>query len=336
MSYSKRYKRTVAISYSGSVRYPASERGGTASYSGTAYEEVVIDINVDTDPFDREIHDCQNTVSTLTGSIVATEVAQVASIQKNSQKISNTIINGFYDTVRSELSQQIMELSTKIDSTLLFLQQMAKRCKDKQLQMQNDYGSISSRYVKIFDDLNHEFENRIFELCRPVFVFKRSADEHTLKLINSDMSSTTAISGAEQGHLEAQIASSIAKRRAVDTISQANNFLAKQKYSERVLNHCSINESYEGGFYLPVCYLETNDHGITNRHTFKPDKLDNVNTAQLSERLSQIEMQNELNDNNKMLEDSFNNHVKASFKDKDEHNNRVRSYVTKLFYSNIK
>ena len=163
MSYSKRYRQTIAVHYSGSVSYPASENGGRASYSGTAYEEVVIDIDVDTDPFDREVRDCNATIGSMTGAIVATEAAQVASIRENSRKIGSTIVKGFFDTVRSELSQQIMELSTKVDTTLIHLQKLAQRCKDKQVQMQNDYGHLTSRYLKTFDDLNKELENRIFE-----------------------------------------------------------------------------------------------------------------------------------------------------------------------------
>lgn len=336
MSYTKRYRQTIAVHYSGSVSYPASESGGRTSYSGTAYEEVVIDIDVDTDPFDREVRGCNATIGNMTGAIVATEAAQVASIRENSRKIGSTIVKGFFDTVRSELSQQIMELSTKVDATLIHLQKMAQRCKDKQVQMQNDYGHLTSRYLKTFDDLNKELENRIFELCRPAFKFKETTDERTLSTICSDITTTAVISGAEQSRLEAQIASSITKRRAVDTILQANHFLTKQKRTEYVLNQSSIDENVEGGIYLPVCYLETNDNGITNRHTFKHKMLDNVNASQLTERLSQSGVQNELEGENKQLEESFNREVFAMFKDDDKHSKRVMDYVTKLFYSNIK
>lgn len=336
MSYSRRYRHTIAVHYSGTVSYPASEHGGTTSYSGTAYEEVVVDIDVDTNPFDREVRDCNTTVGGLTGAIVATETAQVASIHQNSRKIGSTIVKGFFDTVRSELSQQIMELSTKVDSTLLHLQKMAQRCKEKQLQMQNDYGRLTSRYLKTFEDLNNELENRIFELCRPAFIFKRTTDERTLGTVCSDMTTTAAVAGAEQTRLEAQIASSLTKRRAVDTILQANHFLTKQKRSEYVLNNSTIDENAEGGIYLPVCYLETKDNGVTNRRTFKPDMLDNVSAAQLSERISQTEMQNTLESESKQLEDNFNRQVSSAFKGDDEHSKRVMNYVTKFFYSNIK
>ena len=44
MSYSRSFSKTIAIHYSGSVSYPASQSGGSVSYSGTAYEDVVVNI----------------------------------------------------------------------------------------------------------------------------------------------------------------------------------------------------------------------------------------------------------------------------------------------------
>ncbi len=335
MSYSRRFHKRIAVSYSGSVSYPASESGGTKYYSGTTYEDVTIDIEVDTDDFDHEVRECNQSVGALTGSIVATESAQIVSIHKNAQKVGSTIVKGFFDTVRSEVSQQIMELQTKVDATLLHLRQLAERCKEKQLQMQTDYGRLTSRYLKVFDDLNNELENRIFELCRPAFLFKRQTDESVLKAVCSDKSTTATIAGAEQSVLEARIASSLTKRRAVDTIMQANDFLTKQKRTEYVLNHSTINEAEEACIYLPVCYVETKDNGVTNRKAYKPDMLDHVSQQQLVESISQSEIRNELAEDSKMLEESFNREVSSAFKSHNKHDDRVMEYITKLFYSNI-
>lgn len=335
MSYTRRFHKRIAVHYSGSKSYPASQSGGTVYYSGTEYEDVTIDIEVDTDDFDHEVRECNQSVGALTGSIVATESAQVVSIRNNAQKVGSTIVKGFFDTVRSEVSQQIVELQTKVDATLLHLKQLADRCKDKQLQMQNDYGRLTSRYMKVFDDLNRELENRIYELCRPVFVFKRQADESVLQVVCSDKPTTATIAGAEQSILEARIASSLTKRRAVDTIMEANKFLTKQKRTEYILNHSTIDEAEESGIYLPVCYLETNDNGMTNRKAFKPELLNHVNTKQLVESLSQSDLRNELSEGSKMLEESFNREVSSSIKSHSEHDERVMGYITKLFYSNI-
>ena len=59
MSYSRRYHTQIAVHYSGTVSYPASQSGGTTSYSGTAYEDVTIDVDVDTTRFDAEVSHCR-------------------------------------------------------------------------------------------------------------------------------------------------------------------------------------------------------------------------------------------------------------------------------------
>lgn len=103
MSYTRSFTKTIAVHYSGSVSYPASQSGGTTSYSGTAYETVTVNVNVDTDPFDASVAQCNTGVGMLTGSVVATEAAQVASIGEAAQKVGSTIVKGFQN--RTERDQ---------------------------------------------------------------------------------------------------------------------------------------------------------------------------------------------------------------------------------------
>ncbi|GAB1375052.1 hypothetical protein MASR1M46_19410 [Bacteroidales bacterium] len=70
MSYRRSFHKRIAIHYSGSVSYPASQNGGSVSYSGTEYEDVEVNIDVETTPFDHSIVSCNNTLA-LTGSVVA-------------------------------------------------------------------------------------------------------------------------------------------------------------------------------------------------------------------------------------------------------------------------
>lgn len=336
MSYTKRYNTQIAVNYSGSVSYPPSQNGGSTYYSGTAYENVTIDITVDTDDFDREVNQCGHTVNSLTSSIVATKAAHINSIQQNAKRIGSTIVKGFFDTVRSEVSQQIMELSTKVDATLLHLKGLAEQCKKKHEQMQTDYGRLLSRYSKVFNDLNNELENRIFELSRPVFMFKRKADERVLQAACGDIASTATVSHAEQSVLEARIASSIAKNRAAKTILQANNFLTKQKRTDRILTQSSIDQALSASIYLPVCYLETADQNITNRQAYTPEMLKSVNSQHLAEQINQTGIENELAGDTSMLENYFNNEVCNVLDSTNEHDKRVMGYISKLFYSNIK
>ena len=102
MSYSRSFTRTVAVHYSGSksVSYPASQNGGSmsVSYSGTAYEDVEVNIHVDTDPFDASEERCNDHVNGLTASVGVMNAAQCAAIAENADKVSQTIIDGFFNT----------------------------------------------------------------------------------------------------------------------------------------------------------------------------------------------------------------------------------------------
>ena len=96
MSYVKKFTKQIAVRYSGSVSYPASQNGGSTSYSGTAYETVEVSVEVLTDPLEKSVDHCNSQVNTLTKAIVATEAAQIASINANAKKVSGTIVEGFF------------------------------------------------------------------------------------------------------------------------------------------------------------------------------------------------------------------------------------------------
>lgn len=96
MSYSKKYHERIPVRYSGSktVSYPASQNGGshTVYFDGITYEDINTYIDVDTQAFDRSVANCNVSVNTLTGAVVATEAAQIASIDANAKKVGGTII----------------------------------------------------------------------------------------------------------------------------------------------------------------------------------------------------------------------------------------------------
>lgn len=202
MSYTRTYRERIAVHYSGTVsyNYPASQNGGsgTAHYSGTEYEDVNVSIEVDTEPFDNSVEHCNTNVNLLTGAVVATEAAQIVSIDKNSKKVAETIITGFFGYIRSEISQQIAELSQNIDAQLMHLKELAQSCLAKKKQMEGDFTRISSRYIKIFDDLNNELSNRIYELDKPTFVFKKELDNQSIRTIT--IQGSTVIEGPVYAH----------------------------------------------------------------------------------------------------------------------------------------
>lgn len=255
MSYTRRSSVTIAVPYSGSVRYPASQNGGSVSYSGTAYETVDLDITVDTEPFDGSIDRCKHSVDALTGAVVATNAAQCKSIHDNSRKVGKTIIDGFFKTIRSDLTQQINELNAGLEAQLLHLRELSKRCTAQQDQMGVDYERLCKRYLKIFEELDTELENRIFALDEPSFRLKRTAEDIAPGSSADGAVATVGLGGAETARLAAQIEAGVLKQRALESIKEARSLIGRQD-ADASLIESALMPGAEGTIYEPVVYME--------------------------------------------------------------------------------
>lgn len=333
MGYRRSFTETISVHYSGSVSYPASESGGSVSYSGTTYETVHVNIYVDSDPFDSSVDNCNSKIAGLSGSVAAMSAAQVAAIHKNAKQIGSTIVKGFFSTVSSEISQQIAELRSSVDATLLRLNELSKQCADKQRQMQSDYTRLTTRYMKIFSELDTECKNRIFELDRPTFIFKQTTDSSAERATGNDLVSTAAVSGGENSALEARIVASKAKRSAMEALGRANNFLALQRKTEAVIADSAIAENDAGTYYTPVCYIETKDDSKLSRKSYSVEKL-RLNNTKLVDELREMDM-GDSRANQAQLQSDFEQVVGTHYANASDHDARVRDYVTKLFKSNI-
>lgn len=260
MSYQRVTHTSIAVHYSRTVNYPASQSGGSLTVSGTVHEPVEVIVNVDTEPFDHEIKGCKGKVDLLTGSVVATESAQVASIRENSRKIGDTIIKGFFKTVRSDISQQIAALQSNIDSLLIHLKELSNRCLGKTRQMETDYQRICSRYLKIFSELDTELENRIHAVDAPVFDFTRATDRTAASTTTEGLVATTALGAAESSKLHARISAAMAKRSATKALRKAERFLDVQYSADDLLANCLRSGGEAEMVYTPFLLVETT-HG---------------------------------------------------------------------------
>lgn len=339
MSYTRSYRERIAVHYSGTVRYsyPASQNGGsgTAHYSGTEYEDINVNIEVDTDNFDASVNDCNNSVNYLTGSIVATEAAQIASINKNAKQVGNTIVEGFFKTIRSEIGQQLTELTQKIDAHLMHLRELAKSCSGKQKQMEVDYNRISDRYLKIFEDLNNELSNRIYELNKPAFVFKKTIEDQKIRSSSNDLISTVSVFGLEVGELQSKISASIAKKRAFETILKSKIFLYKQKKLETTLNQCILNENISNIKYIPICFFETqNKKDQIERNIFKSNYLPSTNYDKLVDDFKNQNWKDIPVKEKVSLKNHLNSEISKAYSINNQHNNRVIEMIYKIFDMN--
>lgn len=262
MSYRRSY--TGYVHYSGTVSYPASQNGGSVSYSGS--EPVYITIDVDTNAFDASVGHCNNAVNALTGAVVATEAAQVESKRQASKQIASTIVKGFFDYVGADLSQKIKELSSKCESLFIALMGHKDNCLSKSKQMQDDYNRISKRYSKIFEDLDKETVSRIEVLDKPTFQFAESAQNLVDRNSNTDLLGISTISANENIKLETVLSCSHVKQQASVLLDKANCYLQGTYRLANSVRDMLDDSQTENDILLPVMFVESVKN-IENKET---------------------------------------------------------------------
>lgn len=262
MSYRRSY--TGYVHYSGTVSYPASQNGGSVSYSGS--EPVYITIDVDTNAFDASVGHCNNAVNALTGAVVATEAAQVESKRQASKQIASTIVKGFFDYVGADLSQKIKELSSTCESLFIALMGHKDNCLSKSKQMQDDYNRISKRYSKIFEDLDKETVSRIEVLDKPTFQFAESAQNLVDRNSNTELLGISTISANENIKLETVLSCSHVKQQASVLLDKANCYLQGTYRLANSVRDMLDDSQAENDILLPVMFVESVKN-IENKET---------------------------------------------------------------------
>ncbi|MDP3437583.1 MAG: hypothetical protein Q8S04_10085 [Bacteroidales bacterium] len=253
MGFSKSYKETVSKTVT--VPFEASNKGGTKSV--TVDIPVEINLHFNTDPFSESVKSCENDITMLTAAVVATEEVEVRTKEESSLRVADSVVNGFFSYIRSEISQQVTELVQVAESKQIVLRELIKRSSSVKGQMEKDYNRISSRYIKVFQDLNKELSYRVYELNKYIFNFESETNNHKVRAINSDLINIIAVFGAECSSLISKISSSVTKKRASDTITKAKNFIITQKRLYHTIQEGIVNEDRSGDVVVPVCFIES-------------------------------------------------------------------------------
>lgn len=338
MSYSRRFSREIQIPYRGNVtaHYPASKSGGTinVSYSGTATEDVNVEIYVDTDDFDSSVKSCNNTVNGLTASVGAMNAAQCLAIKNNADKVSQTIIDGFFHTIRTDLGTHKTELEQAVQAKLLLLRQQADTLRAKQAAMASDYARTTERYQGLFSDLNKELASRIHQVDQPVFKVVQDVDEQSDRMLHTYMVQTAVTMGKENSLLQAQISMANVKKHALEAMSQARNFLESKAHSENAIRESCIEGNGTDRYFVPVCYMKTeSDNNLVNAECAIPEYYATQNPdvrKVLCDKLDNTDFGDDDNTDSGQLKSYVQSEINNRIRNNDEHSLRVKSWINKL------
>lgn len=263
MSYSRDYHETITVrgSKSQTFSYPKSETGGSKTVTIDYVENVPVDIriNVDTNPFDRSVGSANRQVNILTGSVVATEAAHIAAKIKSAEDISDTMVDGFFGLIKSEINQQLTEIKPRVEALIIELMQHQQSCAQKKVQLEGDFGRISERYAKIFFDLDKELRNRILLLNQSAVGVHGTLTTRVHRSFSDISTSIATIYNKEGNYLQSMLFASGLKSKALSLIDSAKNYLFSEKNLSAQLQEILIPAriGVVVSKQIPVLYFES-------------------------------------------------------------------------------
>ena len=291
---------------------------------------------VDTKPMAEEMRSVSRHVNATTGAVVAMQTAVIIAEEKAADHVCNNVNKGFYSLIRSQISQKMAKLQSEVDSHLMQLVQQKNALLSIKNRMQKDYNMIASRYIKLFNGLNSNLKQRVFELDKPTIDF---AVKEVDKVSNRSKYLTATIPIAQLESLAAsqKIVASNVKYRGFNVIKSMRSFLFEMNTQKKLTDQILINDgryTETATVYIPIVICECNrdktDAGV--EISVSDVELDNISKSAIKNttfaELNQIEWQAKSTPNTE-VKSEFSKLVSSSSKSQ-----RVKDMATKLFQSN--
>jgi hypothetical protein len=290
MSYTEQFSAVLPYSGSISYHYPKSDTGGSGSVSYHGEIPVHIAINVNTVPFDGSINGCNNSIDMLTGSVVAMNSAQCAAIAQTAEEVSKSLIDGFFGTINTELSQQIQALDSAIKAGLGLIREQAAAVSAQKNTMENDYNRISSRYVTLFVDLDNECYKRIYALDKPSFALSEKVRKQLLTETRDNSIALNLLAMEEESSSKIFLLISGMNRKTQDVLRTLHDYITQESRFTHLVNSFLYEEQVKDKIviYLPVLFMESDflENIGTNRETFAPDFVHEERQSSIAESVT--------------------------------------------------
>ena len=189
--------------------------------------------------------------------IAAMQTAVIAAEKKAADHVCDNVNNGFYNLIRSQISQKTAKLQSEVDSHLMKLSQQRKQLLALKDRMERDYHMISARYNKLFTSINRNLKQRILELDRPTFDF---AVSEMAKFNNRQYSlaADVSVSQLESVSCSQRILVSNVKKRSTALIDSMTSFLSQSEEQKKLSDQMLVSDSAgNASMAVPVMIRET-------------------------------------------------------------------------------
>lgn len=222
---------------------------------------------VDTQPMADEMSSVSRHVNVTTGAVVAMQAAVIAAEGRAADRVCANVNKGFYSLIRSQISQKLAKLQSEVDSNVMQLVQQKNALLSIKNRMQKDYNMIAKRYVKLFNGLNVNLKNRIFELDKPTIDF---ACKEIDKVSNRTkyLTATIPITQLESISISQKIISSSVKQRGFNVINSMKKFIHEMNIQKNLTDQVMINDTGVtkiGTAYIPIVIYECNRDKTDNQ-----------------------------------------------------------------------
>lgn len=338
MSYTRTYNGSVTVTGEVSVHVDPTERGYnlTVPYSQTV--PLTFNVTVDTEPFDDSVNTTSNKVNGLTAAVAAMNAANCAAITANANRVSDTIIDGFFGLIHNDITTKKAECSTQVQTKSALLLAHSETVKDKHTRMLNDVERERAKFGAVFSELDKELERRITELDRPAFKLSRKArEEVVLKPLLNGAATTAERISSGSGDTRIAIAGF---RHKISTVLQylagslQNNLRYRHMMRDILWNKSIDAEQME---YIPVAYCVSQDvMGAGNRCSCyvseNPNKTHILETvsAYVGENIA-AEARPVSADDMKMIQQAFSSMVQDEYTSADGHDEYRERVYTEIF-----
>jgi Tfp pilus assembly protein PilV len=292
---------------------------------------------VDTKPMAEEIRSVSHHVNATTGAVVAMQTAVIFAEEKAADHVCNNVNKGFYSLIRSQISQKMAKLQSDVDSHLMQLVQQKNALLSIKNRMQRDYNMIAGRYGKLFNGLNANLKQRVFELDKPTIDF---AIKEVDKVSNRTkyLTATIPITQLESISLSQRIVASNIKHKGLNVINSMRSFLFEMNTQKKLTDQILINDNRyteTATIYIPIVICECNRDKTDSKNLeiiVSDVELDNFSKSAIQNtayaEINQVEW-SQKNIPNSEIKSEFSKLISSSAKSQ-----RVKELAMQLFQSN--
>lgn len=226
-----------------------------------------IDCIVDTKPMAQEIDSVSRHIQNTTAAVVGMQAAVIQAEKEASDHVCENVNRGFYALIHSQISQKIAKLKSEVDSHLMRLNQQRKQLLAIRSRMGRDYNMISGRYLKLFNRLNQNLQQQVFELDKPTIEFAvKEIDQISNR--TRFLTATVPVGQQESLGLSQKILASNVKFRGFSVIDSMTRFLRDMYAQNRLTNRILLSEQSAvacAAMTIPVIICESNYDSYDNR-----------------------------------------------------------------------